>query len=134
MIYFLLFTQACALTFRLFSRAGPLGTVDPLQVLSVRMLKVAKLPKGTILHREATYWNAEKILPFGGLELLMRKIPENTIFFQFVDGEHKDNGLVAIDFPEDCFEGWEEHVLRMDAFLEPPVRQMLVSKTRPWSR
>ena len=61
-----------------------------------------------MLHREATYWNGEKISPFGGLELLMRKIPENTIFFKFVDGAHKDNGLVAIDFPEDCFEGWEE--------------------------
>ena len=111
-----------------------MGTVEPLEIVPVHMRKIEKLPKGTLLHREAKYWDATQIFPSDGIELLMRKLPENTIFCKFVDGAHKHNGIVAIYFPDDCFDGWETHSLRKDTFLEPPVRQLLASKPSPWSR
>ena len=111
-----------------------MGTVMPLDILSVDMLKISKLPKGILLHREALFWNHHNIRPNAGLELFLRKLPEHTIVLEFVDGAHRANGLVSMDFPEQCFDGWEEHKLRKDAFLEPPVRQLLSSKARGWRR
>ena len=111
-----------------------MGTVGPVEILQVNILKLSKVPKGTLLHREAIYWQGKNITSCDGLELFLRKIPENTVVLQFIDGAHKTNGLVSIDFPENCFEGWEEHKLRKDTFLEPPARQLLTSKARGWCR
>jgi len=113
---------------------GIMGTVSPSEILEIRVTKVPKIPENTLLHREAKYWNEHDIHTSDGLELLLRKYPTNTIVLKFVDGAHAANGLVTIDFPAHCFEGWDTHVLRKDSFLEPPARQMLTSRRRPWLR
>ena len=57
---------------------GPMGTVAPEEILRVNMLKIPKLPKGTLLHREAMYWEGLTINPNDGINLFLRKIAENT--------------------------------------------------------
>lgn len=57
---------------------GPMGTVPPADIVMLNMLKVSKLPKGTLLHREAMYWEGLNIRPDDGIKLFLRKIPENT--------------------------------------------------------
>jgi hypothetical protein len=63
---------------RLGAPGGPMGTVPPADILMLDMLKVSKLPKGTLLHREAMYWEGLNIRPEDGIKLFLRKIPENT--------------------------------------------------------
>lgn len=57
---------------------GPMGTVPPDDILLVNMFKIPKLPRGTLLHREAMYWEGLNISPNDGIKLFLRKIPENT--------------------------------------------------------
>ena len=117
-------------------RAGPLvmGTVPPTEILQINMTKIPKLPKGALLHREAIWWADKHVHPHDGLDLLFRKLAGNTIILEFIDGAHKDNGLVAVDFPDDCFDGWQRHELRKDCFHEPPARQMITTRPHSWTR
>jgi hypothetical protein len=114
---------------------GPIGTVIPRQVLVLDMFKQSQLPRGTLLHREALDWEGlSRVDPADGLQLFLRKVPENTIILKFIDLGHAENGLVTIDFPSGSFEGWKMRSLRKDCLLEPPVRQALSTKPTPWCR
>ena len=89
------------------------------------------LPDPFVIIRDAVSQEVD-IRPSDGLAIFLRKLPENTIILRFVDDASSPNGLVCVDFPPNCFEGWQERTLRKDTFLEPQVQQMLNTKPRSW--